>query len=72
MCADPLIADRLVRARDPRTGAQICVSPPPVISEDLQERELTLDFPPRLGEHNQEIYGRLGYDAAQLQAKGLI
>ena len=72
VCADPLIADRLVRARDSRTGVQICISPPPVISEYLQERDLTLDFPPRLGEHNQEIYGRLGYDAAELQAKGLI
>jgi len=72
VCADPLLASRLVRARDARTGVEICISPPPVISEYLRQRDLNLDFPPRLGEHNAEIYGALGHEAAELQAQGLI
>ena len=72
VCADPLIADRLVRARDRRSGVEISISPPPVISDYLQERELRLDFPPRLGEHNAEVYGALGRDAGRLKAQGRI
>jgi crotonobetainyl-CoA:carnitine CoA-transferase CaiB-like acyl-CoA transferase len=37
---------------------------------------MQLPFPPRLGEHNEEIYGEiLGYDAqklAELKEKGVI
>jgi formyl-CoA transferase len=72
VCADPLISDRLVRARDRRTGVEISISPPPVISDFLRASEMRLDFPPRLGEHNAEVYGALGHDANGLQAQGLI
>ena len=72
VCNDPLMADRLVSARDPRSGVEICVSPPPVISEHLLERDMTLGFPPRVGEHNDLIFGGLGYEIRELQANGVI
>ncbi len=72
VCQDPLLAGRLISARDPRTGVEIHIPPPPVISDYLRQRDLTLDFPPRLGEHNQALYGLLGYDAAALHAEGVI
>jgi crotonobetainyl-CoA:carnitine CoA-transferase CaiB-like acyl-CoA transferase len=33
---------------------------------------MTLDFPPRLGEHNELILGGLGYRLSDLQATGVI
>lgn len=72
VCADALIADQLVHARDPRSGVEISISPPPVISEYLRQRKMALDFPPRLGEHNAQIYGAMGHQASKLQAQGLI
>lgn len=72
VCADPLIADSLVKARDPRTGTEIAISPPAVISAYLKEKGLTLNFPPRLGEHNASVFNALGCDVNELQAKGII
>lgn len=72
VCADPLIAENLVRAVDPHSGTEIVISPPPVRSDYLRANKMTLDFPPRLGEHNEEIFGSLGYDVSVLQAKGVI
>ncbi len=59
-------------ARDTRSGVEIRVSPPPVISEHLLESNMTLDFPPRLGEHNALVFGELGYEVPELQADGVI
>lgn len=72
VCADPLIANYLVKARDPRTGTEIAISPPAVISAYLKEKGLTLGFPPRLGEHNASVFNALGCDVNELQAKGII
>jgi crotonobetainyl-CoA:carnitine CoA-transferase CaiB-like acyl-CoA transferase len=72
VAADPLIAPHLVRARDPRSGAVIAIPPPPVITPFLCEHDMTLAFPPRLGEHNREVFGKLGVDAGELQARGVI
>jgi crotonobetainyl-CoA:carnitine CoA-transferase CaiB-like acyl-CoA transferase len=72
VCADPLIADRLVKARDLRSGIEIAISPPAVISANLRERGLTLGFPPRLGEHNESVFNALGCDVNGLKAKGII
>ncbi|MFQ5419119.1 MAG: CaiB/BaiF CoA transferase family protein [Anaerolineae bacterium] len=70
--ADPLIDGKLVRARDPRTGVEIAISPPPVIGEHLRQKGMALPFPPRLGEHNEGVFGALGHDAAALKEKGVI
>ena len=72
VCADPLLADRLIRSRDPRSGIEIHLPPPPVLTPFLLERNLTMDFPPRLGEHNELVLGWLGQDAASLQRQGVI
>lgn len=72
VCADPLIAPHLVRARDPRAGVEIAIAPPPLIPEHLQQHGLMMSFPPRLGEHNQAIWGLAGYDVADLRARGIL
>lgn len=68
--ADPLVAPRLQRVTDPRTGLAVVLPAPPVGDPPA------LAFPPRLGEHNEKIYGEaLGYTAerlADLRARRVI
>jgi crotonobetainyl-CoA:carnitine CoA-transferase CaiB-like acyl-CoA transferase len=49
--ADPLVADRLVAVEDPRSGLRLTLPAPPAGDPPA------LSFPPRLGEHNEKIYG---------------
>ena len=72
VCADPLIADDLVKARDPRSGTVIAISPPPIISTHLRDHGMMMEFPPRLGEHNEVVFGALGCDVTALQYKGIL
>lgn len=72
ICADPLIASQLVKARDARSGIEIAISPPAVISAHLRARGLTLGFPPRLGEHNENVFGALSCDVNELKEKGVV
>jgi len=59
--ADPLVAPRLQRVTDPRTGLTVVLPAPPVGDPP------PLAFPPRLGEHNERIYGAaLGYTPERL------
>ncbi len=73
---DPYIRTRMVTARDPRSGLEIRLPPPPTITPFLEAAGFQMGFPPRLGEHNAEIYGGvLGYDArhlAGLKARGVV
>lgn len=72
---DPHIKDKLITSRDPRTGTVVFLPPPPVITPYLESVNRQLPFPPRWGEHNEEIYGALGYDAQKLaewKKKGII
>lgn len=71
VCADPLVAEKLVRARDPHSGVEICIAPPPLVTAHLRAQGMTLSFPPRLGEHNQAILGALGYDLEALRDGGV-
>jgi len=65
---DPLVRDRLITATDPRTGKEVVLPPTPVITEYLQSTGMRMSFPPRLGEHNEEIYGdALGYGAERVR-----
>ncbi len=65
--SDPLVARRLLFAKDERTGKEITLAPPPYMTPWLEQREKHLSFPPRFGEHNREIYGDLlGYDEKSL------
>jgi len=65
---DPFIRDILLRAKDPKTGLELTLSPPPFTTAYLKSVDFTLSFPPRFGEHNEEIYGSiLGYSQDQLK-----
>jgi crotonobetainyl-CoA:carnitine CoA-transferase CaiB-like acyl-CoA transferase len=73
--SDPLVDRRLLSADDPVTGIRITLAPPPNMTPYLEESGRRLSFPPRFGEHNQEIYGQLGYSdegLSGLKEKGVI
>jgi crotonobetainyl-CoA:carnitine CoA-transferase CaiB-like acyl-CoA transferase len=64
--ADPLVQRRLLYAKDPLTGMGITLAPAPYMTPFLEDRGRVLSFPPRFGEHNEEIYGGLGYSRDHL------
>jgi len=64
--ADPLVQRRLLHAEDPVSGTRITFAPPPYMTPFLESTERVLSFPPRFGEHNEEIYGGLGYSRDHL------
>jgi crotonobetainyl-CoA:carnitine CoA-transferase CaiB-like acyl-CoA transferase len=64
---DPLVQKRLLYSKDPKTGTEITLPPPPNMTPFLEDLDRMLSFPPRFGEHNHEIYGKvLGYSDKQL------
>jgi crotonobetainyl-CoA:carnitine CoA-transferase CaiB-like acyl-CoA transferase len=73
---DPLVKDKMITAKDSRTGRVVFLPPTPVITPYLESVGMQMTFPPRLGEHNEEIYGDLlGYDKkriAELAESGVI
>ncbi|MFQ6080437.1 MAG: CaiB/BaiF CoA transferase family protein [Candidatus Bathyarchaeia archaeon] len=73
---DPYITENMVYSKDPRTGIEITLPPPPVITPYLKSVDSKMSFPPRVGEHNQEIYGGiLGYSPDkinELKEKNII
>ncbi len=72
---DPLVKRRLLTAKDPVTGREITMAPPPYMTPFLEKNDRRMRFPPRFGEHNAEIYGQLGYGEAELSKlkdKGVI
>lgn len=67
VAADPYVAGNMIRTKDPKTGMELTLPPLPVISTHLKSIDRCMSFPPRVGEHNGEIYGEiLGYSAARL------
>lgn len=73
---DPLVAKRILTSKDPRTGTEITLAPPPNMTPFLEASDQKMSFPPRFGEQNQEIYeGVLGFSRTQLEEfkeKGII
>jgi crotonobetainyl-CoA:carnitine CoA-transferase CaiB-like acyl-CoA transferase len=73
---DPYVKGEILSSTDSKTGVTIYLAPPPFTTNYVRDRGRKLDFPPRFGEHNEEIYTRtLGYDGAALEAfraKGII
>ncbi len=66
---DPLIEKRLLYSQDPITGTKITLAPPPNMTAYLEKSHRELSFPPRLGEHNKEIFGQcLGYSDEDLRS----
>jgi crotonobetainyl-CoA:carnitine CoA-transferase CaiB-like acyl-CoA transferase len=73
--SDPLVQRRLLYAKDPVTGMRITLAPPPYMTPFLETTDRELSFPPRFGEHNEAVYGALGYseeDINRLKEKGVI
>ena len=65
---DPLVKPNLIRSKDPKTRIEITIAPPPLDTFFLKSVNRMLNFPPRFGEHNEEIYsGLLGYSTDQLK-----
>ena len=65
--SDPLVAKKLLYAKDPVSGTRITLAPPPNMTPFLEASNQQLSFPPRFGENNQQIYGeQLGYSDDQL------
>jgi formyl-CoA transferase len=65
---DPLVQPNLIRSKDPKTGIEITLAPPPANNPHLKAIDRMMSFPPRFGEHNEEIYGGLlGYSPARLK-----
>jgi formyl-CoA transferase len=65
---DPFVKPNLIRSKDPKTGMEITIAPPPTNNPHLKSINRMMGFPPRFGEHNEEIYGGLlGYSGAQLK-----
>jgi crotonobetainyl-CoA:carnitine CoA-transferase CaiB-like acyl-CoA transferase len=74
--ADPLVERKLVYSTDPKTGIKLTLAPPPSSTSYLEQNDRQMSFPPRFGEHNRAIYGKLlGYpdaDLARLREKKVI
>ena len=74
--ADPLVRGKLLRSRDERTGLEVTLAPPPYETEFLKATGGWLSFPPRFGEHTEQVYGQaLGYPEERLREmkdKGII
>jgi formyl-CoA transferase len=66
---DPLVRERIVTAKDEKTGAEIAAAPPPYDTPFVVESGRRLTFPPRFGQHNEAILGgRLGISQDELRA----
>jgi len=76
VCEDPAVKPKLLHSTDPRTGFEVTLAPPPVMTDFLKAHDQTMSFPPRHGEHNAAIYGgALGMSDAeieQLRTEGVI
>lgn len=66
---DSYLVSGMIHARDSKTGVEISLPPPPVVMPFLREQGQRISFPPRLGEHNEQVYGEvLGYGPAEVAA----
>lgn len=73
---DPYVKGEILSATDDKTGATIYLAPLPVTTSYVKSVNRKLTFPPRFGEHNDEIYVKtLGYGETELgewKNKGVI
>ena len=73
---DPYVKGEILSSTDEKTGVTIYLAPQPVTNSYVKSINKKLKFPPRFGEHNEEIYCKiLGYSSKQLgelKAKGVI
>ncbi len=65
---EPLLREGMTRSRDARSGVEVVLPP---LAQTNAESAPTLTFPPRLGEHNETIFGEvLGLSAEQIAGLG--
>jgi len=64
---DVYIKHNLLNAKDPISGTQIWMAPPPFVTPFLRDSNKVMTFPPRFGEHNDKIYSALGYTPEKLK-----
>lgn len=73
---DPMVATKLLRAKDAKSGLELVLAPPPYSTPFLEANDRRLSFPPRFGEHNEAILGNeLGLSRDELdtlKAEGII
>ncbi|MBI5035263.1 MAG: CoA transferase [Chloroflexi bacterium] len=69
---DNLVLKNMLTAHDSKTGTTIHLPAPAVVSQFVKESSYQIKFPPRLGEHNEKLFGAMGYDIADLSARGVI
>lgn len=65
---DPYLGGKLLHVKDNKSEFEVLLAPPPTESEG----EVELSFPPRFGEHNEEIYSLLGYNVEELENNEII
>jgi len=65
--ADPFVERSLLSAEDSVSGAKITLAPPPCRTQFLEQQNRRLSFPPRFGEHNSLLYGKIGYSEEDLK-----
>ncbi len=72
---DEYVKGAMLCAKDAKTGMKIWMAPPPFMTPFLKESNREMTFPPRFGENNTEIYGKIGYSDEKLlsfKEKGVI
>ncbi len=72
---DPYVKKNLLYSKDSISDLKLTLAPPPNKTAFIDARGGYLSFPPRFGEHNQEIYGKLGFlaqDLVHLKNNGVI
>ena len=65
--ADPFVERSLLSAEDSVSGRKITLAPPPCRTQFLEQQNRRLSFPPRFGEHNSLLYGKIGYSEEDLK-----
>jgi len=66
---NPLVNEHLLKTVDPGSGRGIVLAPPAYDAPFVREVNYQLPFPPRLGEHNQDIYGQqLGLSKTEMES----
>jgi crotonobetainyl-CoA:carnitine CoA-transferase CaiB-like acyl-CoA transferase len=53
---EPIVQNNILFSRDEKSNTELTLAPPPNMTSFLKEEGRYLSFPPRLGEHNEEIY----------------
>ncbi len=69
---DDLVRGKMIAAQDTRTHTTIHLPAPAVETDFLRAQNRSMRFPPRLGEHNERVFGALGYDVVGLKARSVI